>query len=420
MKYWFAVPVSLCLLLLSTAGSAYEYTGRSHATAMLLLSDSDQSVKLAGKSIFQFGAEDRELADLLAEVVWTACSDKRQLSVDTLSWLAKAIGKTKQTRYTGLLDYCLSMKKDEKTQGYLKWAKKELNIASAAPFEGGHLDLAKIHSGLTVHHRPVDQAQMIKRFEGLSKFASLTEVYLLLGYPDEFGVASLPGGTVGHMYVRVPVSSAALAVTYKDIGTIEFGQSGTDWILDNAISPRGSFWSKHDGHFVNLREQIAKGNGEQLREVAESVLLANKPLDKDVSEAILNRIITGADTPDSGLADSLVWLGNAVLETGDADHEKKLTRYLVDHGNGPQMRSVAEHLLAGNSLDREVLDAAMERISTSRSTEDGSLADGLAWLCKVMLKSGDTRYKESLIDVSKTAAHKALRKYADMAAKGLG
>ncbi len=417
MKYWFAV--TICFLLLPTGGLANEFIGRNHATAMLLFSDSDQSVKLAGKSIFQFGAEDRELADLLAEVVWTACSDKRQLSVDTLSWLAKAIGKTKQTRYAGLLDYCMVRKTDEKTQGYLQWAKDELSIVSTESFEGGHLDLAKVRSGLTMHRRPVDQAQMIKRFEGLSKGTSLTEIYLLLGYPDEFGVASLPGGTAGYMFVRVHVSSAALAVTYKGIGTIQFGQQGgTDWVLDNAISQKGAFWSNHDGHFVNLRKQIAKGNGEQLREVAES-LLANKTIDKGVSDAILNRITTDIEVQDSDLADGLVWLGSAVLEKGDADHVIKLTRYLIDHGNGRQMRSVAEHLIASNSLERAVLDAAMERISTSRNTEDGNLADGLAWLCKVILKSGDVRYKEAMIDVSRTAAHRTLRKYSDMAADAL-
>lgn len=421
MKFWIALPVTVCLLLLPLFGSAQEFTGRSHATAMLLLSDSDQSVKLAGKSIFRFGSDDRELLDLLAEVVWLACSEKRPMDADTLSWLAKALGTTKQLRYAGLLDYCLSMKKDEKTAGYLQGAKKALTVTSETPFEGGKVDLAKQRAALSSHRHPVNQEQMIKRFEELRKGTTLAEVYAKLGYPDELGVDSLPAGSAGYMGVRVAVSSAALAVTYKDIGVIRFSYQEPlpDWVLENAVSSTGLFWSKYDGRFIAVNEQIAHGNGPQLREVAE-YLLANKALLDKASASIFQRINTTPDSQDWALVDGLVWLGKAVLESGDAEKKMKLTMYLIAHGNGPQLRGVAEHLMDKKLIEREVLDAAMERVSSSRDTQDGYLADGLAWLCKVVQKSGISSYKAALIEISKTAAHKTLRKYADKAADGLG
>lgn len=140
-------------LLLPIAGFSSEFSGRSHAAAMLLLSDSDQSVKLAGKSLYWFGSDERELLDVFGEVVWSACSGKRQMDADALAWLAKGIAKTTQSRYAGLLDYCLAMPIDERAKSHITLAKKELTSLPTEPFEGGHVDLAKIRAGLAHPHR---------------------------------------------------------------------------------------------------------------------------------------------------------------------------------------------------------------------------------------------------------------------------
>src|SRR3970040_330308 len=92
-------------LLLPTSGFSSEFSGRNHATAMLLLSDSDQSVKLAGKSLYWFGSDERELLDVFGEVVWSACSGKRQMDADALAWLAKGIAGSAPCSYAGLLGF---------------------------------------------------------------------------------------------------------------------------------------------------------------------------------------------------------------------------------------------------------------------------------------------------------------------------
>jgi hypothetical protein len=47
------------------------------------------------------------------------------------------------------------------------------------------------------------------------------------------------------------------------------------------------------------------------------------------------------------------------------------------------------------------------------------MADSLAWLCKVIEKSGDGRYRQVLLDVSETGANRTLRKHAAKAASNL-
>jgi hypothetical protein len=83
------------------------------------------------------------------------------------------------------------------------------------------------------------------------------------------------------------------------------------------------------------------------------------------------------------------------------------------------VRRVADHLLEKDQVENDVLDAVIARISASRDTRDGYLADGLAWLCKVILKSGQVKYKETMADLSQAAGHGTLRKYARQAAEGL-
>jgi hypothetical protein len=70
-------------------------------------------------------------------------------------------------------------------------------------------------------------------------------------------------------------------------------------------------------------------------------------------------------------------------------------------------------------LEKDILDRAAERIYRSRQEKDEQLVDGLAWLCRVIAKSGDGRYGQLLLEVSSSAATSKLRSYASKTASGL-
>ena len=84
----------------------------------------------------------------------------------------------------------------------------------------------------------------------------------------------------------------------------------------------------------------------------------------------------------------------------------------IANGNASQLRYIAEQLIENGSPDRRILDGAANRIHRDRDSTDEDLADGLAWLCKVLGQSKDGRYRSFLLELSKTAKAEQLKKYA--------
>lgn len=405
----------LISLALPASAAAEKLPARDHAIAMLLLGESDASVKLGGKAVTWFSVRERQLADMLAELVWEACSGKRQMDPDTLSWLSKAVGSTRQSRYAEVLGTCLDADIHPRTRDYAKQAKAELTEASADVFKGGETDLSRIRASLS-QPRMIDQRQLAEQFSKLRKDAPLADIYSSLGVPDEIGIGTVSASNRLNQHVWL----TALKLTYKGAGRIQFyaEEGATDWKLDNAITDSGLMMSGNDGRFHTIPELIAQGNAMQLREVADH-LVSRKSLSDEEFDAIMKRDKSPVDAADQRMRDSLGWLERAALEDGNASHERIMTMSLLERGDGLQLRHTAEHWLSKDTIDSEVLDAMMARINSSFETKDGMLADGLAYLCKVIQKSGNAKYGDRMLELSTVAAHKTLRKYARLAAKSL-
>ena len=343
--------VFLSCLVMASPGTALsqEFTGREHAYAMLLLSQSDTDVRTAARVLYKAGSRNQNTFDLLAEVTWTACSGNRTMDADTLSWLGKTLGNTAQSRYAGLLDYCLSTIKDEKTKKYMKQARDKIAGPPASnTFEGGKMDLGEMRARVAKQGDAVLRPRLADKFADLREGQEIEEVYSTLGPPNEVSRSSIPGGSVGYGVVKVRTGHDVLVLGYGNLGTIRlvYRENENDWRLVNATSTKGLFWSANEGRFVPIDDRIARGNGSQLREIA---------------------------------------------------------AYLIERG----------------TLNKDILDRAADRIHESRQEQNEQVADGLAWLCKVIAKGRDGRYKPFLLDVSNTAASEKLRKYARESATGL-
>ncbi|MFH0933902.1 MAG: hypothetical protein V1879_01725 [Pseudomonadota bacterium] len=410
--------VALGLLLtlgFTQSASAEQLSARDHAITALLLSDSDDSVKLGGKSVMWFGIKDQRLTDTLAEVAWRACAGKRQMDPDTLAWLGKALGSTKNTRYSGVLDGCMVSEINTRTQEHMRRARQELTEGAAETYQTGAMDLQAIRSTL-LQPRTLAANQLNERFNKLQKNAPLANIYTSLGYPDEIGI----GIVSANNRLNQRIWLTALKLTYKGAGEIQFfaEADATDWQLDNAVNSSGLLMSSQDGRFRTSLELIKNSNAIQLREVAE-YLINRRALTNEEFESIMARDKAPLDPTDERLADSLGWLERAALEDGNPAHERTMSMSLIERGDGLQLRHTAEHWLGKDSTDGEIVKAMMDRIVAQADTKDGMLADGLAYLCKVVQKSGDTKYSDQMQEISNNAAHKTLRKYATKAASAL-
>lgn len=341
--------LSFFFMVTANAQLSQDLAGRDHAHAMLLLGQSDFEVRLGAKSLTRFESNPAGILDLAAEVTWTACSGNRKMDPDTLAWLAKALGKTKQPRFAGLLDSCLSNPTYDKAKKHLKLARDAVGGDAANSFEGGKLDLSQMRTRLTKKGDPTSRNQLAKKFDDLrGDRTTVDEVYSVFGRPDNVSGKNIPSNKVGFMFVKVRTSDDMLILEYGGLGTARFiyDEAKIAWLLDEAKSERDLYWLRRDGRLVTIDELILNADRVQLREMA-------------------------------------------------------------------------NQLIKQDSVKKDVLDRVAERIYASRLEKDDDMADSLAWLCRVIEKSGDGRYKQLLLDVSETAADRTLRKYAAKAANSL-
>jgi hypothetical protein len=277
------------------------------------------------------------------------------MNPDTLSWLAKALANTKQTRYAGLLDYCLANVTGKNAIKHLKQARDRLESTTTDSFEGGKIDLEQLRVRMAKKGETASANKVAKLFYEVRKGQSLDEVYSILGMPDGVTGVNVPKGRAGHSYVKVKISDDMIVFAYSGIGTIRFifddAIDKRNWLLAEAMSDKGLVWKPLDGKFVTINE------------------LVNKDL----------------------------------ITTGDA----------------ADLREIVYHLRKLNNIERAILDRAADRVYRSRLEPGEELADALAWLCKIIAKSGDGRYKQLMLDISNTAENAKLKKYAGKAANDL-
>jgi len=137
--------------LASHAAVPVAVSGREYAETSLLLSNREVDMRFGIKSLYKQDAIKPFSLDLLAELALGVCSGTRHIKPDTLAWIAKTIGKSKQGRYGQLIDDCLDKTKatDKSLIKYLTEAKMALADASSSDhFVGGNLDLDKVRDDL--------------------------------------------------------------------------------------------------------------------------------------------------------------------------------------------------------------------------------------------------------------------------------
>lgn len=240
----------------TTAASAQaspEFTNREYSELMLLLNQRDFDVRLAAKSLFRHGSDRQDVVDLFAEVTWTACSGSRKMSPDALSWLAKALGNTKNARYAKLLDFCLAKVTDKKIIKYVTQARGDLSSTDVDPFEGGKMDLSEIRAHLTKKRGSTTRKVLREQFLDLHRDQTLDEIYSVFGVPDDISGVNVPRSRkAGHLYVHVTVSDDMMALRYSGLGTIRFAYSSNDanWLVAEADCDNGPFWGVGEGRFL--------------------------------------------------------------------------------------------------------------------------------------------------------------------------
>jgi hypothetical protein len=78
-------------------------------------------------------------------------------------------------------------------------------------------------------------------------------------------------------------------------------------------------------------------------------------------------------------------------------------------------RTTARRAYSAAFFDEPLLEVAAWRLYSDMKTEDDALVEGLAYICKLLGNSGNSRYYALLSQVKENAGHRKLRKYAQSA-----
>ncbi len=284
-------------------------SGREYTETMLLFSDKDFDIRLGAKSLNRKSTKSEVMFDVLAEIAWSACSGKRKMHPDTLAWIAKSIGNSKDGRYAPLVDDCLAKVIEKAPIKHFTEAKAALAGSSTSnPFVGGKLDLDKFRDD-TIKNRKKAPAEALARtlFEGLKTDQRLEDVYSKLGAPEKISAINVPRGKAGFLYVRIKLSDDRVVFHYPELGEANFGYdtSTGDWLLVNAKSSNGLYWVESEGRFASQSEVISKGDERDLRQVTKLLMKQRNPIDTSVLDQVADRIHHSQMETDGHMADTL-------------------------------------------------------------------------------------------------------------------
>jgi len=108
------------------------------------------------------------------------------------------------------------------------------------------------------------------------------------------------------------------------------------------------------------------------------------------------------------------------VHAGDIDVVDQ--RYIdqLTRGGNTSIKQAAKSIYNTGESDTEVLDVAAEVLLQRYAKAGNSDIDTLAWVCRALGNSGNSRYSSALSEVANSEAHKKLRKYAKKALKQVG
>lgn len=205
------------------------------------------SIKQAAQSIYNTKESSTEVLDVAMEVLLQRYPSAQRNDLDTLAWLAKSIGPSKNNRYSSALDE-VKNNANKKIAKYAKASWKEVGKNPTAPqYKRGMVDLATMQNASPATPNQPQQSQAAASngeksgLDVIREGMSMQEVYALIGTPTattthQTGKAWIPFNFSGKDLVRT-------AALYKGQGRIIFSHdsySSTTRVLEVLIDPNES------------------------------------------------------------------------------------------------------------------------------------------------------------------------------------
>lgn len=212
----------LAITLLALSGTVLALDEAEQRYIDLLSSGSMRSVKQAAQDIYNNGEDNQLVLDHLAEVLLQRYSGAPNGDIDTLSWAAKALGKSRNPRYRDTLSSVAnSGSANKKLRKYASQALEELSSSAVPQYKRGSVSsqktAVKTSSGKASATSSSGKGQSLN---AVKKGMSMAEAYSLAGEPT-----SSTGHVTGKAWIPFNfrgADTARMYALYKGRGRIIF------------------------------------------------------------------------------------------------------------------------------------------------------------------------------------------------------
>ncbi len=215
----------LVATLLGFAGTALALDATEQNYVSMLTSGSMSSVKIAAQDIYNSSEDNQVVLDYLAEVLLQNYANATMGDIDTLSWAAKALGKSRNPRYRDTLSE-VSKSNNKKLRKYASQALNELSDSTVPQYKRGSLSAMKKSSGNASSSARSNRSSAAtstgsgQPLSAVTKGMSMAQAYALVGEPT-----SSTGHVTGKAWIPFNFKgsdTARLYALYKGKGRIIF------------------------------------------------------------------------------------------------------------------------------------------------------------------------------------------------------
>ena len=373
---------AILFLALPLSNSATAFEDKENTYAALLTSGNNAHIILATESLFYEKSTNTELLDIVAELMWRGSKEELYISSDGLSWLAKTLGQSQLSRYQQVLkkadaNMAILEKRDKPAE---TWGGDEEEEESEVKRRGdGPVRPSSDWSG-SVYTSVIDDIHTEVNHTKVREYIADALERLTISSSEDF-----VEGSIDHkaLVERIEKYKKANHKARQDI-VISSIKRGT-YISD--VYQQLGLPDSESVYFVR-----------KMRAFIGRVSLARLQV-KYGDQGVIQFLLQDEAQP-----------GWYVYKVYSFQPEGLIAK--LSSQDTVQIKKAAKYIYKAFIFDTATLDAAAKRVWDSMNTDDHYLADSVAWLCKGIGKSGNSRYLTIMQDVANNAQNERIRNYA--------
>jgi hypothetical protein len=258
-------------------------------------------------------------------------------NVDTVSWLAQALGASGDGKYRPLLEQALQKTQDSKNKKYINKALTTLGDAANSGYAPACTGLdtlrSKVLQGRIAAKLSRDQLSAVK------EHTPLDAIYQALGIPS--AAAQYSYESFRPFIGRITLDN--LELFYGGSGSLRFDYSTDHWEVYKVLASVSVEGVDANSSNLDLIERVLSGDPEVYRQTADD-MIDQKRFPADVLDTAARRVWLERGSTDDDAVDALSWLCKLLGASGNVRYRTVLSA-LADQASGKELRKYAKKSL---------------------------------------------------------------------------